>query len=170
MDFKKYIAEIPDFPKPGVLFYDITPLMAAPEVYAWVIKEFAREIAKTNPTKVIAAEARGFFFGPAIALELGLPFIPIRKKGKLPRKTIGAQYALEYGTDSLYMHSDDVDKNDRVVILDDILATGGTAGAMCELAEICGAQIACCAFFMELEFLRGRNKLGSRHVITLVKK
>ena len=131
MNFEKYILGIPDFPKEGVLFYDITPLMANPEAYKQVIAELSAKIAQYKPTKIIAAESRGFFFGPAVALNLRLPFIPIRKKGKLPRETIDVSYQLEYGTDTLCVHKQDIAKDDSLVVLDDILATGGTAEAMC---------------------------------------
>ena len=167
---EEYVVSIPDFPEPGIIFRDVTSILQDADGLALAIDSIREMVKDLDYDVVVGPESRGFIFGVPVAYAEHKSFVPIRKKGKLPRKTIGAQYALEYGTDSLYMHSDDVDKNDRVVILDDILATGGTAGAMCELAEICGAQIACCAFFMELEFLRGRNKLGSRHVITLVKK
>ena len=130
----------------------------------------AELVAQTNPTKIMAAESRGFFFGPAIALKLGLPFVPIRKKGKLPRATIDVEYDLEYGKDTLCVHSDDIGKSDRLVVLDDILATGGTAEAMCKMAERVGAEIACCAFFMELGFLNGREKLKNRKVVSMFVK
>jgi len=170
MNLEDYILGIPDFPKKGILFYDITPLMANPEAYELVISKLADMVSKYNPTKILAAESRGFFFGPAIALKLKLPFVPIRKKGKLPRETIDVSYQLEYGTDTLCVHKDDIGIGDRLVILDDILATGGTAEAMCKMAEISGAEIATCAFFMELAFLKGRQKLGARNVVSMFVK
>ena len=142
MNFEKYILGIPDFPKEGVLFYDITPLMANPEAYQQVIAELSAKIAQYKPTKIMAAESRGFFFGPAVALNLRLPFIPIRKKGKLPRETIDVSYQLEYGTDTLCVHKQDIAKDDSLVVLDDILATGGTAEAMCKMVELSGAKVA----------------------------
>ena len=164
MNFEKYILGIPDFPKEGVLFYDITPLMANPEAYQQVIAELSAKIAQYKPTKIMAAESRGFFFGPAVALNLRLPFIPIRKKGKLPRETIDVSYQLEYGTDTICVHSQDISAGDRLALLDDILATGGTAEAMCKLAKSAGADIACCAFFMELGFLHGRKRLNGINI------
>lgn len=170
MNFENYILGIPDFPKEGVLFYDITPLMANPEAYRKVIDELSAKIARYNPSKIMAAESRGFFFGPAVALKLKLPFIPIRKKGKLPRETIDVSYQLEYGTDTLCVHKQDIEKNDSLVVLDDILATGGTAEAMCKMVEISGAKVACCAFFMELAFLKGRDRLSGRNVVSMLVK
>lgn len=169
-DIEKFIVSVPDFPHKGIEFFDITPLMANPEAYRYTIEKMAELVAQTNPTKIMAAESRGFFFGPAIALKLGLPFVPIRKKGKLPRATIDVEYDLEYGKDTLCVHSDDIGKSDRLVVLDDILATGGTAEAMCKMAERVGAEIACCAFFMELAFLNGREKLKNRKVVSMFVK
>ena len=170
MNFEKYILGIPDFPKEGVLFYDITPLMANPEAYQQVIAELSAKIAQYKPTKIMAAESRGFFFGPAVALNLRLPFIPIRKKGKLPRETIDVSYQLEYGTDTLCVHKQDIAKDVSLVVLDDILATGGTAEAMCKMVELSGAKVACCAFFMELAFLKGRDRLSGRNVVSMLVK
>ena len=170
MNFEKYILGIPDFPKEGVLFYDITPLMANPEAYQQVIAELSAKIAQYKPTKIMAAESRGFFFGPAVALNLRLPFIPIRKKGKLPRETIDVSYQLEYGTDTLCVHKQNIAKDDSRVVLDDILATGGTAEAMCKMVELSGAKVACCAFFMELAFLKGRDRLSGRNVVSMLVK
>ena len=169
-DIEKFIVSVPDFPHKGIEFFDITPLMANPEAYRYTIEKMAELVAQTNPTKIMAAESRGFFFGPAIALKLGLPFVPIRKKGKLPRATIDVEYDLEYGKDTLCVHRDDISKSDRLVVLDDILATGGTAEAMCKMAERVGAEIACCAFFMELGFLKGREKLKNRKVVSMFVK
>ncbi len=169
-DIEKFIVSVPDFPHKGIEFFDITPLMANPEAYRYTIEKMAELVAQTNPTKIMAAESRGFFFGPAIALKLGLPFVPIRKKGKLPRETIDVEYDLEYGKDTLCVHRDDIGNSDRLVVLDDILATGGTAEAMCKMAERVGAEIACCAFFMELGFLNGREKLKNRKVVSMFVK
>lgn len=169
-DIEKFIVSVPDFPHKGIEFFDITPLMANPEAYRYTIEKMAELVAQTNPTKIMAAESRGFFFGPAIALKLELPFVPIRKKGKLPRETIDVEYDLEYGKDTLCVHRDDIGNSDRLVVLDDILATGGTAEAMCKMAERVGAEIACCAFFMELGFLNGREKLKNRKVVSMFVK
>ena len=170
MDISNFILGVPDFPKKGVLFYDITPLMLNPDAYAQAIDEMAEKIAQANPAKILAAESRGFFFGPMIALKLKLPFVPVRKKNKLPRKTVCVEYALEYGTDQLCIHEDAVSPGDRIAVVDDILATGGTAEAMCKMGEIAGAEIACCAFFMELSFLKGRERLGGRKVVSIFSK
>ena len=166
MDLSNYILGVPDFPKKGILFYDITPLMLNPEAYGQAIDELSTEIAKTNPNKILAAESRGFFFGPLIAQKLKLPFVPVRKKNKLPRKCICAEYELEYGVDQLCIHEDAISADDNVAIIDDILATGGTAKAICSMVENSGAKVACCAFFMELDFLKGREKLVGKHVIS----
>jgi len=170
MDLNKYILSIPDFPKKGIIFYDITPLMANPEAYEYTISRLAKMIAETKPTKILAAESRGFFFGPAIAIKLRLPFIPIRKCGKLPRETLEVGYSLEYGQDKLCVHKADIGEGDRLAIIDDILATGGTARAMCQMAELSKAEIACCAFFMEIGVLNGREKLGESPVISMFVK
>ncbi len=170
MDIEKYITEVPDFPKKGILFYDITPLMGNPQAYRNAISEMGKLIKSFSPTKIMAAESRGFFFGPPIAIELGLPFVPIRKKGKLPRKTLEVGYSLEYATDMLCVHCDDISAGDKIVVLDDILATGGTATAMCDMAEKLGAEVVCCAFFMELLALGGREKLSGRKVVSLLQR
>lgn len=170
MDISKFILNVPDFPKKGILFYDITPLMLNPKAYEQAIDEMVEKIAATKPTKILAAESRGFFFGPTIALKLKLPFVPVRKRNKLPRNTICVEYELEYGTDLLCIHDDAVTPDDRVAIVDDILATGGTAEAICKMGEIAGAKIACCAFFMELKALGGRQKLDGRKVVSIFEK
>ena len=170
MDILKHIAEIPDFPKKGILFYDITPMMAKPEVYNYTIEKMVDLIKPHNPTKILGAESRGFFFAPAIALKMGLPFVPVRKKGKLPRETIDVNYDLEYGVDTLSVHKDDITKNDRLAIIDDILATGGTAEAICKMANKVEAEVACLAFFMELDFLKGRDRLKNYQVVSMFKK
>ena len=170
INFDDYIIDIPDFPKKGVIFRDITPLLGNPKAYSYTIDLWAGKLAPLGATKIVAAESRGFFFAPAMALKLGLPFVPVRKKGKLPRKTIGVEFDLEYGTDMLFMHEGDVSCGDRVIVLDDILATGGTAEAMCKIAESAGAKVACCAFFMEIDFLKGRKRLEGRTVVSMFVK
>lgn len=170
MDVFKYIAEVPDFPKKGILFYDITPMMANPEAYNYTINKMVELVKPYNPTKILGAESRGFFFAPAIALKMGLPFVPIRKKGKLPRETIDVNYDLEYGVDTLSVHKSDIKKDDRLAIVDDILATGGTAEAICKMAESVDAKVACLAFFMELDFLKGRNRLKNYDVVSMLTK
>lgn len=168
MDFDKYIAQVRDFPKKGILFYDITPLLLNPGAYAQACDALAERVGEYNPQAIVSPEARGFFFGIPVAMRLGVPFLPIRKKGKLPRQTLEAKYDLEYGSDALYVHKDDIKVFKHIAVVDDILATGGTAKAMCSLAESLGNEVACCAFLMELEFLNGRSELENKNVISLI--
>ena len=148
MDFDKYIAQVQDFPKKGILFYDITPLLLNPGAYAQACDALAERVGEYNPQAIVSPEARGFFFGIPVAMRLGVPFLPIRKKGKLPRQTLEAKYDLEYGSDALYVHKDDIKSFKHIAVVDDILATGGTAKAMCSLAESLGNEVACCAFLI----------------------
>ncbi len=167
MNPNDYILSVPDFPKKGIVFYDITPLLAEPEAYRKTLEAMAEKISENSPTKIMAAESRGFFFGPALAVKLGLPFVPVRKKGKLPRETIDADYELEYGVGTLCVHRDGVVPGDRPAVVDDVLATGGTAKAMCEIAYAAGAHVACCAFLLELKALGGRRRLSEYPVVSL---
>lgn len=169
MNPRDYILSIIDFPKPGVVFKDITPLMLNADAYKSTIRQMASMIARESPTKILAAESRGFFFGPAIAYELDLPFMPVRKKGKLPRETIEEEYELEYGTDLLCAHRDDFKPGDRIAVIDDVLATGGTAEAMCKIVEQAGVEVACLAFFIELVKLGGAKRLSNYKVISVVR-
>lgn len=169
VDLERYIRDIPDWPKPGVLFKDITPLLADTTAFAETIDRLAEAYVEAGVTKVMGAEARGFILGGALAYRLGAGFIPARKPGKLPWNTTSASYELEYGTDTLEMHEDAVTPADRVLIVDDVLATGGTAGAKAELVESSGAVVAGFAFLMELDFLHGRDKLGDRRIVSLVR-
>lgn len=159
MDLSKHIAVINDFPKQGVIFKDITPLFMNPDAFNSLLDELADKLQNRGATKLIAAEARGFMLGVPLALKMKLPFVPVRKTGKLPRRVNSVTYDLEYGTDSLSVHADDISAADRVIVFDDILATGGTADAMCRLVKMAGAEISCCAFLMELGFLKGREKI-----------
>lgn len=168
MDLKNYIRGIPDFPKPGILFRDITPLLAAPEAFRSVIQQFANTFRSVAPTAVLAAESRGFIFGAPLALELGLPFIPVRKPGKLPFETHRLEYELEYGSDCLEMHIDALPEGSRVLLIDDLLATGGTIEACKKLAEVAGAKIVGCGFLVELTFLDGRSRLKDCNVHSLI--
>jgi adenine phosphoribosyltransferase len=168
MDFKKFIRDIPDFPKPGILFRDITPLLKDPKAFASCIEQMA-EIARSHqPTVITAIESRGFLFAVPIAMQLGLPFIPIRKPGKLPYKSIAVEYSLEYGSGKLEMHEDGVHKDDRVIIVDDLLATGGTARGAATLVENVGATVAGFIFAIELGFLKGRDILKGYPVDCLI--
>ena len=168
MDLESYIRDIPDFPKEGVIFKDITPLVASPEAFAEAIDRLAEPYMNAGVTRVLGAEARGFILGGALACRMGAGFIPARKPGKLPWKTTSVEYSLEYGTDSLEMHVDAVGPGDIVLIVDDVLATGGTAGAKADLVKRNGAEVAGFAFLMELDFLHGREKLGDSRVVSLI--
>ncbi|MEQ8853753.1 adenine phosphoribosyltransferase [Gimesia sp.] len=168
INLKDYIREIPDFPKPGILFRDITPLLAEPKAFQAVVDRLADYYRDKQITAILAAEARGFIFAAPLALALGARFIPIRKPGKLPFETRAFHYELEYGSDSLEMHTDSIHSDDRVVILDDLLATGGTISACIELARHSNAEIVGCAFLIELAFLNGREKMNGCDVFSLI--
>ena len=162
------IRDIPDFPKPGIVFKDITPLMADRTALDAAVAQLAGLARPLDVDVVIGAEARGFLLGPALARELGAGFVLARKPGKLPHEVVRAEYALEYGTDTLELHSDAVAHGARVLVHDDLLATGGTARALCELVEELQGQVVACAFLMELAFLGGRAKLAGRDVHSLL--
>ncbi len=168
MDLTKFLRDVPDFPKPGILFKDITPMLADPTAMKEAIAQLARlDFGKVD--RVAAIESRGFLFGVPLAMHLGKGFVPIRKPGKLPWKTNRIEYMLEYGTDAVEIHQDGVKKGERVLVVDDLLATGGTMGAACQLVEACGGKVAGCAFVVELTFLPGRKKLGQHKVEALVR-
>ena len=164
MNLENYIRDIQDFPKPGIGFKDITPLLSNPEATSACLELLASTLADKNINKVIGVESRGFFFGILLAQKLNAGFVPVRKPKKLPFETISASYELEYGTDTLEMHIDAIQKGDRVLIHDDVLATGGTAKAVCELVEQLGGEIVQMNFLMELSFLNGREKLGDKEI------
>ena len=166
---KAIIRDVPDFPKKGIVFKDITPLLADHAAFSALIGHFADHFRGHGINQVLGIEARGFLFAGPIAMALGAGIVPVRKKGKLPYKTLSAAYALEYGTDTLEMHTDAVKAGDKVLIIDDVLATGGTAAAVCELAEKAGAKVAGIAMIIELEFLKGRAKLPGREIHSLIK-
>lgn len=166
---KAIIRDVPDFPKKGIIFKDITPLLADPAAFSEMTKHFAEQYRNAGITKVLGIEARGFLLAAPIAIELGAGLVPVRKKGKLPYKTVAATYALEYGTDTLEMHEDAVKAGEKVLIVDDVLATGGTAAAVCALVEKLGGKVAGVAMMIELEFLKGRAKLGDRPLYSLIK-
>lgn len=169
MMIENYIRDIQDFPKKGILFKDITPLLNDPKAREESLKLLVTDLKEEKIDVVVGAESRGFFFGMLIAHELNAGFVPIRKPNKLPAETIRASYALEYGTDSLEIHTDAIKKGDRVLIHDDVLATGGTAKAMCELVESLGGEIVQVNFLMEIEFLRGREKMKDYPVFSVLK-
>ena len=168
IDLKQHIRSVRDFPKPGIMFRDITPLLANPTVFADVVDRFAKHFRERQVTAIVAAEARGFIFAAPLALALNAAFIPVRKPGKLPFQTQAYSYDLEYGSDTLHMHIDALSARDRVLIVDDLLATGGTMLACLNLVERSQAQIAGCAFVIELDFLNGRQKLGDHDVLSLI--
>ncbi len=168
MNLEPYIRDIPDFPTEGVMFKDITPLLGDAAGFHEAIDMLAAPFEAAGITKVMGAEARGFILGGALAYTLGAGFVPARKPGKLPWTTNSASYALEYGTDSLEVHSDAMGPGDVVLIIDDVLATGGTASAKAELARKLGATVAGFTFLLELDFLNGREKLGDAKVVSLI--
>jgi len=159
MNYKEIIRTIPDWPSPGVSFKDITPVLADAEAFKQAIDEMCAPYLDSGITKIFGAEARGFFFGTAMAYELGAGFIPARKAGKLPYTTVGEEYSLEYGKAIIEVHKDDVSADDRILIVDDVLATGGTAAAKAHLIEKLGATLVGYSFFIELDFLNGREQL-----------
>jgi adenine phosphoribosyltransferase len=156
------IAEIPDYPLPGVSFKDVTPISGNPDAVLWVNKEISTRFADAGITQIVGVEARGFILGASLATHMHLGFVPIRKSGKLPRATFRAEYELEYGADSIEIHQDALTKADRVLIVDDVLATGGTACAAIDLIEECGAQVLGIAVLLDLSFLGGSKKVTSR--------
>ena len=168
VDLRALIREIPDFPQPGIGFKDITPVLASPEGLNAAVGGLAAYARDLDVAFVIGAEARGFLLGPALARELGAGFVLARKPGKLPHETVRAEYLLEYGTDALELHSDAVVAGARVLVHDDLLATGGTAQALCELVEQLGGQVVGCAFLIELAFLNGRERLAGHPVHALI--
>jgi len=167
-DLKKAIREVPDFPKEGILFYDITTLLADPGAFRKVVDHLAERYKDKKPDRIVAIDARGFIFGGALAYVLGTGFTPVRKKGKLPGETVKASYELEYGVDEVEMHRDQVCKGERVVVIDDLLATGGTAKAVADLVGQCGGEVIEYAFLIELDFLKGRDKLEGLPVYSVL--
>lgn len=168
MDLKPYIRDVQDFPKPGVLFKDITPLLADPGAFASAVAMMSAHYATTPIDAIAAAEARGFLFAAPMALELGKALIPLRKPGKLPYSTLSYKYDLEYGTAELHVHTDAVPHKARVLLVDDVLATGGTMAAACKLIEQAGGIVVGCAFLIELSFLNGREQLSGRDCFSLI--
>jgi len=169
VDLDALVRDIPDFPKPGIVFKDITPLLASPQGLDGAVTALADLARDLRVDVVIGAEARGFLLGAALARELGAGFVLARKPGKLPRETVRAEYLLEYGTDALELHSDAVAQGARVLVHDDLLATGGTARALCELVEQLGGVVVGCAFLLELGFLNGRSKLEGYEVSSILR-
>ncbi len=166
---KQFIREVPDFPKPGINFYDITTLLKHPEGLRLTVDALAKTFEGEQVDAVLGVEARGFIFAPALAYSLGAGFVPVRKPKKLPAEVARISYDLEYGQDTLEIHRDAVSQGQRVIIADDLLATGGTARAVCELVESLGGTVAGLAFVVELEFLPGRERLAGYDVRSLLK-
>jgi adenine phosphoribosyltransferase len=165
---KEKIRDIPDFPKPGIIFKDITPLVKDPAATRLAVHQLIHPFLGRKITAVAGMEARGFIFGSLVAWELGLPFIPLRKPGKLPYDVHSVSYDLEYGSATLEAHIDSFDEGDNVLLIDDLLATGGTAKASCELVEKLGAKVEACAFVVELDFLKGRDLLEGYEIHSLL--
>jgi adenine phosphoribosyltransferase len=168
LDLRRFVRDIPDFPRPGIIFKDITPLLLDPRALDAAVVRLAQFAEPLDADFVIAAEARGFILGGALARQVGAGFVPARRPGKLPHETVSTQYALEYGINALEVHADALAGGARVLIHDDLLATGGTAGALCDLVAGLGCEIAACTFLVELSFLGGRARLAPHHVHSLI--
>ena len=163
-----FLRDVPDFPQPGIVFKDVTPLLAEPAAFRATIDSFADHAMALGVDKVVGIEARGFIFAAAVADRVGAGFVPVRKPGKLPWHTVSETYALEYGTDTLEVHEDAVEPNETVLVIDDVLATGGTASATCRLVDRLGGRIVGVAFVVELGFLEGRAKLTDHDILSLI--
>lgn len=168
LNLEDYIRDVPDFPKAGILFRDITPLLSHPPAFQAAVDRLAERFRNDRVDVVVAAEARGFIFAAPLALALEAAFVPVRKKGKLPYRTHTLQYDLEYGTDTLQMHIDSVSRGHRVLLVDDLLATGGTMTACATMVDQMGGTIVSCAFVIELDFLKGRERLAPHPVFSLI--
>ncbi|KXX70647.1 adenine phosphoribosyltransferase [Flammeovirga sp. SJP92] len=168
MNLKDYIRDVQDFPKPGIGFKDITPLLLNPQALKQGVEQFVKLVEGKKIDKVVSMESRGFFFGPLIANAIGAGFVPVRKPNKLPYETISQEYALEYGTDVLEMHVDAIQKGDKVLIHDDVLATGGTAEAVVKMVEKAGGEVVQLDFLIDLTFLNGKDKLEGYQINSLI--
>lgn len=169
MELNRYIRDIPDFPKKGVIFRDITPLLQDPSALFGAKKELVRLLGNIRVDKVVGMESRGFFFAPMLAVHLNAGFVPVRKPGKLPFSTVSEIYSLEYGQDALEMHSDAIIPGDKVLVHDDVLATGGTASAVCKLVERLGGEVVQCNFLLEIGHLMGREMLKGYSISSLMR-
>jgi adenine phosphoribosyltransferase len=167
-ELKATIRDVPDFPKPGILFKDITPLLARPDAFRTITEMMAERVQSRGAQGIVAIESRGFLFGAALAAQLGLPLQLVRKPGKLPFQTVSMSYELEYGKDEIQIHVDAIGEGVPYAVVDDLIATGGTAAATADLVEMRRGRVACCAFVIELGFLRGRERLGDRPVDSLI--
>jgi adenine phosphoribosyltransferase len=168
VDLRAHVRDIPDFPNPGVVFKDISPLLQDADALDAAVSGLAELAAPLKIDYVVAAEARGFILGGALSQALHAGFVPARRSGKLPHATVSAEYALEYGVNTLEVHADALSEGARVLVHDDVLATGGTAAALCGLVERLGAEVAACAFLIELRFLGGRDRLPGREILALI--
>ncbi len=168
-NLKKLIRDVPDFPKKGIVFKDITPLLQDPKGLRTAVEVISQHYKGKKIDIVVGAEARGFILAPTVAFNLGAGFVPVRKPGKLPYKKISESYALEYGTDTLEMHKDGIKKGQNVLMVDDLLATGGTMAACCKMVESVGGNIAGCAFLIELAFLNGKSALSKYDIFSVIK-
>lgn len=168
MDLKNYIRNVKDFPKPGIMFRDITTLLKNPEAFGYTLNQLLEFTKGKNINKVVGIESRGFIFGSVLSHKLGCGFIPVRKPGKLPAEKVSISYSLEYGDDKLEIHKDAIQSGDKVLVHDDLLATGGTMNAVCQLIEKLGGEIVQVSFIVELSFLNGRDKLKSYDVRSIV--
>ncbi len=169
MDLKQYIADIPDFPAKGILFRDVTPLLKDKDAYKYAVEELSEFAKEVGTELVLGPESRGFIFGCPVAVNLGVGFVPVRKPNKLPRETVSVKYDLEYGSNELYMHKDSILPGQKVLIVDDLLATGGTVNATIQMVEDLGGVVVGCAFLIELEELHGREALKNVPVFTVLK-
>jgi adenine phosphoribosyltransferase len=169
IDLRAYIRDVPDFPQEGVLFRDITPLLQDPAAFEATLAAMTDYVATRNPDAIVGIESRGFLFGTPIAVRLGLPFVPVRKPGKLPAARMSVEYALEYGSGQLDIHSDGLGRGQRAVVIDDLLATGGTSVGACKLVELIEGHVAGVAFAIELEALGGRKRLEGYDVFSVLR-
>lgn len=169
MDLKNYIRNIPDFPQKGVMFRDITTLLKEPEVFKYTVDAFIDRYKDENINKVVSVEARGYIFGGVLAYNLNCGFVPVRKPGKLPAETISLEYTLEYGKNTVEIHKDAINNGERILVFDDLLATGGTVKATCQLVEKLGGKVVECAFIINLTYLQGMEKLKNYKVFSLIK-
>jgi adenine phosphoribosyltransferase len=169
MDLRQYIRDVPDFPQPGILFRDITPLLREPAALGFALDRMADYVASRRVDVIVGIESRGFLFGVPVAARLGLPFVPVRKPGKLPAARMSVEYSLEYGSSQLDIHADALNPGDRVVVVDDLLATGGTARAACKLVELLGATVEGLLFLVELAPLGGRAHLQDYDIRALMR-
>jgi adenine phosphoribosyltransferase len=167
-DLRAFVRDVPDFPQPGILFRDITPLLRAPEAFAFAVEEMTARAHALEPSVIVGIESRGFLFGAPVAAALRLPFVPVRKPGKLPARRMSVEYSLEYGENQLDIHADALAAGDRAVIVDDVLATGGTAGGAAKLVELLAGTVAGMVFLLELTALGGRERIAGYDVQALL--